>query len=83
MPAGEFESVFEREVGPWLIPQPDLPVIASDDHEPSGLGGSALLPLPRRQAGDRTRALRHATGRGRIIHFVPGLSIVGLGRRPT
>ena len=28
VPEGQFEHVFEREVGPWLRAEPDLPVIA-------------------------------------------------------
>ena len=29
VPDGDFERVFEREVGAWLVERPDLPVIAS------------------------------------------------------
>ena len=29
VPAGGFEEVFEREIGPWLVERPALPVIAA------------------------------------------------------
>jgi 2-dehydro-3-deoxygalactonokinase len=78
VPAGEFESVFEREIGPWLIPQPDLPVIASGMiTSRQGWVEVPYCPCPAGRQEIARALLRHATGRGRSIHFVPGLSIMG------
>jgi 2-dehydro-3-deoxygalactonokinase len=78
VPVGEFERVFEREVGPWLVDRPDLPVIASGMI--TSRQGWVEVPYCPCPAGsdEIARALwRHATGAGRVIHFVSGLSIVG------
>ena len=78
IPAGGFERVFEREIGSWLVEQADLPVIASGMI--TSRQGWVEVPYCPCPAGsdELARALwRHATGGGRVIHFVPGLSIVG------
>jgi 2-dehydro-3-deoxygalactonokinase len=75
---GDFERVFEREIGAWLIEQPDLPVIASGMI--TSRQGWVEVPYCPCPAGsdEIARALRpHATGAGHVIHFVPGLSVVG------
>jgi 2-dehydro-3-deoxygalactonokinase len=75
---GDFERVFEREIGAWLVDRPDLPVIASGMIT-SRQGWVEVPYCPCPAGGDEiARALRHyATGAGRVIHFVPGLSVVG------
>jgi 2-dehydro-3-deoxygalactonokinase len=76
--AGHFERVFEREIGAWLVDQPDLPVIASGMI--TSRQGWVEVPYCPCPAGsdEIARALRrHATGAGRVIHFVPGLSVIG------
>jgi 2-dehydro-3-deoxygalactonokinase len=78
VPAGGFEVVFEREIGPWLAERSDLPVIAAGMI--TSRQGWVEVPYCRCPAGsdEIARALwRHQTGAGRTIHFVPGLSIVG------
>jgi 2-dehydro-3-deoxygalactonokinase len=78
VPAGRFEHVFEREIGPWLAVQPDLPVIAAGMI--TSRQGWVEVPYCPCPAGsdEIARALwRQETGAGRTIHFVPGLSIVG------
>jgi 2-dehydro-3-deoxygalactonokinase len=78
VPEGDFEGVFEREVGPWLIPQSDLPVIASGMiTSRQGWVEVPYCPCPAGTQEIARALLRHATGRGRSIHFVPGLSIMG------
>jgi 2-dehydro-3-deoxygalactonokinase len=78
VPGGEFERVFEREVGPWLMPQPDLPVLAAGMiTSRQGWVEVPYCPCPAGRDEIACALLRHATGRGRVIHFVPGLSIVG------
>jgi 2-dehydro-3-deoxygalactonokinase len=75
---GDFERVFEREIGEWLVDQPDLPVVASGMI--TSRQGWVEVPYCPCPAGSNeiARALRrHATGAGRVIHFVPGLSVVG------
>jgi 2-dehydro-3-deoxygalactonokinase len=73
---GDFEGTFEREVGPWLERAPDLPVIVSGMiTSRQGWVEVPYLPCP---AGvhEIARALhKHATARGRTVHFVPGLSL--------
>ena len=83
VPAGEFERVFDREVGAWLVDQPALPVIASG-MVTSRQGWVEVPYRPCPAGGDEiARALwRHVTGAGAVIHFVPGLSIVGLDGVP-
>jgi 2-dehydro-3-deoxygalactonokinase len=77
VPHGEFEGVFEREVGPWLMLQPDLPVLASGMiTSRQGWVEVPYCPCPAGRAEIAGALLRHATTRGRIIHFVPGLSMV-------
>jgi 2-dehydro-3-deoxygalactonokinase len=76
--AGHFERVFEREIGAWLVDQPDLPVIASGMI--TSRQGWVEVPYCPCPAGsdEIARALRrYATGAGRVIHFVPGLSVIG------
>jgi 2-dehydro-3-deoxygalactonokinase len=78
VPEGDFEAVFEREIGPWLNAGPDLPVIASGMI--TSRQGWIEVPYRACPAGSDEIAgalLRHETGAGRIVHFVPGLSIVG------
>jgi 2-dehydro-3-deoxygalactonokinase len=75
---GDFERVFEREVGPWLAAAPGLPVIASGMIT-SRQGWVEVLYCPCPAGSDEiARALvRHDTAAGRTIHFVPGLSNIG------
>jgi 2-dehydro-3-deoxygalactonokinase len=75
---GDFERVFEREIGAWLVDRPDLPVIASGMIT-SRQGWVEVPYCPCPAGGDEiARALRpYATGAGRVIHFVPGVSVVG------
>jgi 2-dehydro-3-deoxygalactonokinase len=78
VPEGEFERVFEREIGPWLVDRPDLPVIASGMiTSRQGWVEVPYCPCPAGSAEIARALRRHATGAGRVIHFVPGLSIVG------
>ncbi len=78
VPAGGFEQVFQQEIGTWLAEEPDLPVIAAGMI--TSRQGWVEVPYCPCPAGsdEIARALwRHETGAGRIIHFVPGLSIIG------
>jgi 2-dehydro-3-deoxygalactonokinase len=75
---GDFERVFEGEIGPWLRDEPGLPVLASGMI--TSRQGWVEVPYRPCPAGSEEIAralLRHETDRGRIIHFVPGLSIMG------
>jgi 2-dehydro-3-deoxygalactonokinase len=74
----EFEAVLERELGAWLAAAPDLPVIASGMiTSRQGWREVPYCPCPAGGAELAAALLRHATGAGRVIHFVPGLSLVG------
>ncbi len=75
---GAFEAVLEREVGPWLAAAPDLPVIASGMI--TSRQGWVEVPYCGCPAGsaELANALgRHTTGAGRVLHFVPGLALIG------
>jgi 2-dehydro-3-deoxygalactonokinase len=78
VPDGDFEAVLEREVGPWLAAAPTLPVVISGMI--TSRQGWVEVPYCGCPAGsaELARALReHATGAGRRLHFVPGLSLIG------
>jgi 2-dehydro-3-deoxygalactonokinase len=78
VPDGDFERVLEREIGRWLADGPDLPVVAAGMI--TSRQGWVEVPYCLCPAGSDqiARALRrHATGRGHVVHFVPGLSLVG------
>jgi 2-dehydro-3-deoxygalactonokinase len=78
VPEGGFEAMFEREIGPWLADAPGLPVIACGMI--TSRQGWVEVPYRACPAGSAEIAgalMRHETGAGRIVHFVPGLSIVG------
>ncbi|MGH6905748.1 MAG: 2-dehydro-3-deoxygalactonokinase [Geminicoccaceae bacterium] len=78
VPGGDFEGVLEREVGPWLAAAPDLPVIAAGMiTSRQGWVEVPYCPCPAGSAEIAGALLRHETGGGRIVHFVPGLSITG------
>jgi 2-dehydro-3-deoxygalactonokinase len=78
VPHGDFEGVFEREVGPWLRAQPHLPVIAAGMiTSRQGWVEVPYCPCPAGKEEIARALLEHATERGRTIHFVPGLSIMG------
>jgi 2-dehydro-3-deoxygalactonokinase len=75
---GAFEAVLEREIGPWLAAAPGLPVVASGMI--TSRQGWVEVPYCACPAGSAELAsalLRHGTAAGRVIHFVPGLSLVG------
>ena len=75
---GDFEAVLEREVGTWLAAAPALPVVISGMI--TSRQGWLELPYCVCPAGsaELAGALReHATGAGRRLHFVPGLSLIG------
>lgn len=75
---GEFESVFEREVGPWLAAAPEAPVIAAGMiTSRQGWVEVPYCPCPAGSAEIARALVRYETAAGRIVHFVPGLSIVG------
>lgn len=78
VPGGEFEHVFEGEVGTWLGRTPEVPVIASGMiTSRQGWVEVPYCPCPA-GTGEIARAIvRHKTRQGRFIHFVPGLSFVG------
>ena len=78
IPGGDFEAALEREIGPWLADAPGVPVIAAGMI--TSRQGWVEVPYCSCPAGSAEIAgalLRHETGAGRTIHFVPGLSIVG------
>jgi 2-dehydro-3-deoxygalactonokinase len=78
IPECGFEHVFEREVGPWLVREPHLPVIASGMiTSRQGWVEVPYCPCPAGREEIARALVQHETGCGRIIHFVPGLSIVG------
>ena len=73
-----FEAELLREIGAWLEAEPALPVIASGMI--TSRQGWVEVPYCACPAGSRELAaalLRHQTGAGRAIHFVPGLSLIG------
>ena len=75
---GAFEAVLEREIGPWLAAAPELPVIASGMI--TSRQGWVEVPYCACPAGSAELAggLRcHQTSTGRVLHFVPGLSLIG------
>jgi 2-dehydro-3-deoxygalactonokinase len=75
---GGFEVVFEREIGPWLRAARDLPVIASGMiTSRQGWVEVPYCPCPAGSVEIAGALLRHVTGAGRAIYFVPGLSMVG------
>jgi 2-dehydro-3-deoxygalactonokinase len=83
VPQGDFESVFEREIGPWLAAAPELPVIASGMiTSRQGWIEVPYCPCPAGSAEIAGALVPHQTGGARIIHFVPGLSIVGVDGVP-
>jgi 2-dehydro-3-deoxygalactonokinase len=78
VPDGDFEAVLEREIGPWLAAAPQLPVVVSGMI--TSRQGWLEVPYCACPAGsvELAGALReHATGAGRRLHFVPGLSLIG------
>jgi 2-dehydro-3-deoxygalactonokinase len=78
VPAGGFEEVFEREIGPWLAERLHLPVIAAGMiTSRQGWVEVPYCPCPAGSIEIARALLRHVTSAGRTIHFVPGLSIVG------
>jgi 2-dehydro-3-deoxygalactonokinase len=75
---GDFAAVLEREIGPWLKAAPDVPVIASGMI--TSRQGWHEVPYCACPAGSAELAAglaRHASDGGRVIHFVPGVSIIG------
>jgi 2-dehydro-3-deoxygalactonokinase len=75
---GDFAAVLEREIGPWLKAAPDVPVIASGMI--TSRQGWREVPYCACPAGSAELAAglaRHASAGGRVIHFVPGVSIIG------
>jgi 2-dehydro-3-deoxygalactonokinase len=78
VPDGEFEHVFESELGPWLGQTPEVPVIAAGMiTSRQGWVEVPYCPCPAGRAEIARAILRHETRQGRFIHFVPGLSIIG------
>jgi 2-dehydro-3-deoxygalactonokinase len=76
--ARDFEAVFERETGPWLAGRPDLPVIASGMiTSRQGWREVPYCACPAGRAELAAALLRHETGAGRSVHFVPGLALRG------
>jgi 2-dehydro-3-deoxygalactonokinase len=74
---GDFEGALEREVGAWMDAEPDTPVLASGMI--ASRQGWVQAPYVACPAGIGELAaalLRHATARGRRLHFVPGLSFL-------
>jgi 2-dehydro-3-deoxygalactonokinase len=75
---GDFERVFEREVGSWLAAAPGLPVIAAGMiTSRQGWVEVPYYPCPAGTVEIARALVRHDTAAGRTVHFVPGLSIVG------
>jgi 2-dehydro-3-deoxygalactonokinase len=78
VPHGDFEGVFEREVGAWLRDEPHLPVIAAGMiTSRQGWVEVPYCPCPAGREEIARALVRHASGRGRTIHFVPGVSVIG------
>ena len=78
VPDGEFSRVFEREIGPWLADELGLPVVASGMiTSRQGWVEVPYCPCPAGSAEIARALRRHEAGAGRVVHFVPGLSIVG------
>jgi 2-dehydro-3-deoxygalactonokinase len=75
---GDFEAVFERELGPWLAPSPELPVVASGMiTSRQGWLEVPYCPCPAGSAELASGLVRHITRAGRAVHFVPGVSLIG------
>ncbi len=75
---GAFEAVLERELGSWLAAAPQLPVLASGMiTSRQGWVEVPYCTCPAGSAELAARLKRHVTDAGRMLHFVPGLSIVG------
>ena len=78
VPDGDFEGVFERAVGPWLRAEPHLPVIASGMiTSRQGWVEVPYCPCPAGKEEIARAIFQHLTARGRNVHFVPGLSVIG------
>jgi 2-dehydro-3-deoxygalactonokinase len=78
---GDFEAVLVREIGAWLEAEPELPVIASGMI--TSRQGWLEVPYCACPAGSAQIAgalMRHPDRT--MLHFVPGLSLVGEGGVP-
>jgi 2-dehydro-3-deoxygalactonokinase len=78
VPGGAFETALEHEIGDWLDAGSQPPLIASGMI--TSRQGWVEVPYRPCPAGSDEIAggvVRHRTGKGREIHFVPGLSLVG------
>lgn len=75
---GTFETALEGEIGDWLADAPDAPLLASGMI--TSRQGWVEAPYVACPAGaDQLAAglVHHATGTGRPIRFVPGISVIG------
>jgi len=73
---GDFAGVLEREVGPWLAAEPDLPVIASGMiTSRQGWLEVPYCPCPAGSAQIAGALMRHPARP--TLRFVPGLSLIG------
>jgi 2-dehydro-3-deoxygalactonokinase len=73
---GNFEGVLTREIGAWLAAEPELPVIASGMiTSRQGWLEVPYCPCPAGSAAIAAALMRHPDRR--MLHFVPGLSLIG------
>jgi len=73
---GDFAGVLEREIGPWLAAEPEVPVIASGMiTSRQGWLEVPYCPCPAGSAAIAGALMRHPDRN--MLHFVPGLSLVG------
>ncbi len=74
----DFAAVLEREIGPWLAAAPEVPVVASGMiTSRQGWREVPYCPSPAGAGELAAGLLRHDTAGRRVVHFVPGLSLIG------
>lgn len=71
---GRFEETLHDHVGAWLSKFPGVPIIASGMITSNqGWVETPYLESPASMADLSANLVRHTTGDGRLIHFVPGV----------
>jgi 2-dehydro-3-deoxygalactonokinase len=77
VPGGAFEAALEREIGDWLGARPSAVIASGMITSRQGWLEVPYCPCPAGRAEIAAGLVRHRTGKGCEIHFVPGLSLLG------